>query len=354
MRRKRWVTGIISGVLMGSLVLATAGLAAPTAKRRARVAARYIVTQQLEDGSIPSFSAIGSTADAILALAAARRAPGAISEAVSYLESHSDDVDKVGEKAKVVLALIATGRDSTDFDGRDLVAELAENLTAGGRYGDDPSSYVFDQALAILGLTGAGEDVPQEAIEWLLQAQCRDGGWQFDSPSAKDDNNHCSDGSSGDFTVSDTNTTSYALQALAAVGEPLILPRSPWRFFKDARDPFKKGWVFAPQFACGPGEAPPGCSLTDANSTALVIQAFVASERKVPRKGSKALRNLQYRRCGKNAGAFAVAWSVVNDRLRKSGPDIGATIGAVQGLLRKPLPLTEQNVTKPAPTPGQC
>ena len=354
MRRSRWAAAITAWSLVGVLALTTSGVAAPSSKRRARVATRYIVSQQQADGSIPSFSAIGSTADGILALAAARRAPGAIDSAVSYLESHSDEVDKVGEKAKAALALMAVGRDPRDFDESDLVAEISDALTSGGRYGDDSFSYVFDQALAILALEGAGEDVPQEAIEWLVQAQCRDGGWQFDRRSSNDDNKHCADGRPDDFTVSDTNTTSYALQALASVDDLLILAHSPWGFFRDARDRFKNGWVFAPQFACGPGEAPPGCSVTDANSTALVLQALVAGERNVPNKAARSLRDLQYRLCGENAGAFAITWMPTDDGLRKSGADIGATIVAVQGLLEKPLPLPAASVTKPAPTPGAC
>jgi len=74
-----------------------------------------------------------------------------------------------------------------------------------------------------------------------------------------------------------------------------------------------------------------GLRRTDANSTALVIQAFAARGRALPIGAMGALRRLQYR-CG------AVAYSFTNSG-RRTGKDVGASIGAVLGFLREPLPV---------------
>ena len=335
---------------------ATFASAAPSPKRRARVATTFVVRNQAKDGAIVSFSTIASTADAVVALSAARRAPGAIARAVGYLRAHEDEVDLVGEKSKVVMAHVASGRNPRKFEGRNLVKEIRSGVQPDGRYGDTEFSYVFDQALAILALTAAGAPVHDSAFVWLVSAQCGDGGWQFDQPSSLTDDEHCFDESAegGDFNVSDTNTTSMVIQAFAAAGRDLDFTVNPYPFFATARDPIKRGWVFASQFACSGDQRPPGCSASDANSTALVIQAYVAGGKKIPSGGHRALSKLQYRLCGPNAGAFAVTWLDDDGTLRKGGPDLGATVAAILGILRKPLPVLETNVTKPAPHPGPC
>ena len=343
----------------GALVLcaaASVAIAAPSPKRRARVATTFVVRNQSKDGAIVSLSRIASTADAAVALSAARRAPGAIARAIGYLRAHADEVDLVGEKAKVVMALVASGRNHRRFEGRNLVKEIRSGVQPNGRYGDTEFSYVFDQALAILALTAAGAPVHDSAFVWLAAAQCGDGGWQFDQPSSVTDDEHCFDASaqSEDFNVSDTNTTSMVIQAFAAAGQDLDFTANPYPFFATARDPIKKGWVFAPQFACSGNQRPPECSVSDANSTALVIQAYMAGHRKVPNGGHRALSKLQYRLCGANAGAFAVTWVDDGGTLRKGGPDLGATVAAILGILRKPLPVQETSVTRPAPHPGPC
>ncbi|HYN36248.1 MAG TPA: hypothetical protein VEV82_04660 [Actinomycetota bacterium] len=347
---------VAAGAALSLLTGAAASLAAPTPTKRARTAVSYIVSQQENNGSIPSFSVIGSTADGIVSMVAARRAPAAIARAGRYLENHEADVDRVGEKAKVILALEAAGRDPRSFAGHNLVKDVRDGFID-GRYGDLSQSYVFDQALAILALSAAGAEIEAEALNWLLDAQCDDGGWQFDLPSSKTDDAHCSDSSvppPGDFSTSDTNTTSYAIQAIRASGFLVVIPEDAYDFLETARDPIKKGWVFAPQFACSGGQEPPNCSVSDANSTALVIQARVAVNKPVSAGARGALRSLQYRLCGPNAGAFAVTWNDDDGELNKSGPDIGATVGAIPGVLDKPFPIPAFDVTKPAPSTGPC
>lgn len=320
---------------------------------RARMATRYLVESQSDDGSLPGFSPIGSTADAVVSFAAARRAPGALQDALDYLAINQGEVGDVGEIAKVVLALVAAGRDPNKWEGRDLVDEIKQGEVK-GRYGDLEWSYVFDQALSILALEAAGERVPADAIEWLREAQCGNGGWQFDRPASPDENRRCFDAEVAFDNVADTNTTSYVIQALTAARPNAPLPGRPYQFFEQARDRFKDGWVFAPEFACRKGEKPPSCSASDTNSTALVIQAFAARDKAFPDGSRKALRSLQRRLCGKNAGAFAASWTYDDGRFVKSPPDLGATIGAIPALLKKAFPIGPVTDLRPAPRAPEC
>ncbi|HVF54178.1 MAG TPA: hypothetical protein VNC78_11335 [Actinomycetota bacterium] len=349
-----------STVLRSSVAAATALLLVTGSAASARIrpperainATRFIAANQTSDGSFEgSFSPIGTAADAVVALSAARRAPGTIDAALDYLETNVDDADTVGLKSKVVMAAVAGGRDPRAFGGRDLVKEIRESVGEDGQYGEhtnapgDPE--VFDHALAILALAGAGEGiVPEQVFTWLISAQCDDGGWQFDDPAGENDDNHCHDGTEGDFSRSDTNTTAIAVQALQVAVDSRRPPVSPFRFFAKTRDPEKRGWGYDLTL-----------NLTDANSTALVIQAHVAVGRDLPRGAMRALTRLQYPNCGDNAGAFAFTWerdASGSGELRRGEPNVAATIGAVLGLLRQPLPLPRVAATKPPPRSRPC
>jgi hypothetical protein len=95
---------------------------------------------------------------------------------------------------------------------------------------------------------------------------------------------------------------------------------SPFAFFGTVRDPAAGGWSYAASFLS-----------TDANSTALVLQAYAAGGLTTPHGGIAALRRLQYPACG----ALAYSW---NGSV-KGDPDVGATIGAVPGLVLAPFPI---------------
>ena len=316
------------------------------------MATRYLAAQQAENGSMPGFSAIGSTSDAAVSLVAARRGAGALDDAMTFLVKQvaRDEVEGLGETAKVVMAAVASGRDPRDFGGRNLVAEIRDTFSPrSGRYVESaPSAKVVSHSLAMLALSAAGARVAPEASEWLRKAQCRDGGWQFDEPSRRDDNAHCGDGTDFD-AQSDTNTTAYAVQALAVAPAERRLRTSPFQYFRSARDAVKGGWRFEHRLR------PFGARVyTDANSTALVIQAYKARDRRLPEGAMKALKALQRRLCGRTAGGFAYTWEKRDGRLRRGPADLGATIGAIPGLLRRPLPVDAFEVTRPAPRPGRC
>src|SRR5437868_4089816 len=103
------------------------------------------------------------------------------------------------------MAAVATGRDPSTFAGTNLLGHLTHAERVSGRYGD---ATVFDQALAILAIKASGQTPDKMAATWLADAQCPDGGWQFDRPHRASEKGHCRDVSeAGDFIRSDPNTT---------------------------------------------------------------------------------------------------------------------------------------------------
>jgi hypothetical protein len=310
-------------ILLCSLVVILATSSASVAgignQTRAERAIGYLRRNQAPNGSIVAFSAIGSTADAVLAIVAAGVAPRVLDDAVDFLRRKviAGKVDGIGLKAKVVLAVVAADGRPRRVGGRNLVRQIRNTVGPDGHFGSAP---VFDQAHAVLALIGARADLPSNTTQWLLDGQCPDGGWAFDAPyDAATDDDHCvSD--PADFFSSDTNTTSYVVQALEAAGDPAWTD-DPFAFFDTARDPEHGGWAYSTTFVA-----------TDTNSTALVLQAYAAAAIDPPAGGLDALRALQYGRCG--------AWAYAHDGDVKGVPDVGATIGGVPGLLLEPLPIT--------------
>lgn len=294
--------------------------AAVPASDRAERAAGYIAAHQRPNGSIPAFSPIGSTADAVVSLVAAGVGRPTVDRALDYLarKVRNGKVEGVGLQAKVALAVVAAGRDPRRFGGTNLVRAIRSTEQPDGRLG--AGTAVFDQALGLLALVAAGRAPSAASLAWLAGAQCADGGWQYDEPAGAGDDEHCTSVSDDRF-ASDTNTTSMAVMALEAAGGPAP-GVDPVVFFDAIWDEDRGGWGYTWGFQD-----------TDANSTALVIQAYAALGEELPSGAMRALRSLQYLRCG----AFAYSFNPDGSR---TGPDLGATIGAVPGLLRKPFPIT--------------
>lgn len=118
-----------------------------------------------------------------------------------------------------------------------------------GAFAKDSSGF---QAWAMLGALSLGQEVPQEAREYLKSLVQPDGGWEW----------------MAGFT-SDTNTTALAIQALIAAGEPLTstVITNALAFLKSTQND-DGGFPYT--------SAPPG-NQSDANSTAIVIQAIWAA-----------------------------------------------------------------------------
>lgn len=306
------------------------------AQTRARTAVGYIASQQNPNGSIPAFSPIGSTADAVLSMVAAGRGKDAIHDALSYLRRQVEGgkVTSAGLQAKVVMAAVAGGRNPRLFGGANMVLSLRTLEQPDGRYGADTA--VFDDALVMLALEAAGRQPSANAVGWLAAAQCDDGGWQYDQPATSDDDEHCLSTSDpgSDWFESDTNTTAMVVMALGAAGGTATAA-DPFAYFTSMRDATHGGWGYTWAFAD-----------TDTNSTALVIQAYAAEGRALPSGAMAALKALQDTDCG----AWAYSWSGVVP----GDPDIGATIGGVLGVLKQPLPVPYAEVAKQAPATPAC
>jgi hypothetical protein len=316
---------ITTSLVVSSIVLWTGGtaMAATDDAARADAAMAYAGAQQLANGSLPGFSSIGSTADAVLDMAVTGY--DRIDDAIGYLrrQVRKGNVTGVGLTAKVAMAATAVGVDPRHFGGANLIRRLRRTERPSGRFDD---ATVFDQALVILALRSTPGGPDAAARTWLAGAQCPDGGWQFDRPFRTTENAHCRDvDDPNDFFFSDTNTTAYAVMALQ---DPSGLSADPFGFFAAIRDGAYHGWGYTWGFR-----------RTDANSTALVIQAYASQELAVPAGGMGALRGLQYP-CG------AVAYSFTGAGAR-TGKDVGASIGAVLGLLHEPLPVTGVPPTTP-------
>ena len=323
-RRRLGACAVVAALL--ATIPQTAGAVTPS-RQRALEGASYIVTQQRANGAICAFSCVGSTADAVLALVATRTAPGPVRDALAYLRRQVErgNVAGLGLRAKVAMAAVAGGANPRAFGGVNLVRSITDSERGSGRYGD---ASVFDQALGMLALEAAGTMPSAAARGWLVGASCDDGGWQFDEPSRSGDDAHCFDAAASDpadFFTSDSNTTSLAIQVLRAGA----VVREAFAFLPTLRDG-TAGWGYS---QC--------CTATDVNSTALVIQAHVAAGVEVPAGGFAALRQSQLD-CG--------AWPFQPG----GADDIGATIGAMLGILRQPLPVSPRSATTPVPAPEPC
>jgi hypothetical protein len=331
---------LLACALAAALALSVVPASAVTNKGRARTAAGYIARQQENNGSIVSFSEYGSTADAIVALVAARRGKRNIGRALDFLARRVrngkvfKDPD-VGVLGKIVMAAEATGRNARNFGGRNLVKRIAKLERPSGRLGR--GTEVYSHGLLMLALEAAGRSVPRKVSRWLADAQCGDGGWAFDDAPGPNDDETCKDTTADpeDFVTSDSNTTATAIMALEETSR--IGTGDAFAYLEGLRDSVDGGWGYTAAFPA-----------TDANSTSLVIQAHIAAARPVPSGAMAALKGLQVALCGRNAGAFRFLYGDANP------PDLGATISAAPALVRQSLPIEPFRVTKPVPARKPC
>jgi hypothetical protein len=213
------------------------------------------------DGGFIGFSGEsdpGTTADAVIGLAAAEEAGvdtgDAIDEALSYLEAAGADyaATGAGQRAKLVLAVEAGGDDASSFGGEDIWAPIEatsddSDLTITGS---------FSLSLVVLAALVVESDRTAEFTDLLVANQLEDGSWASEP-----------DAASG---KGDTNTTALAIQALVAAGDvedPAI--ESGLDYIATVRAP-RGGYAYQPPVD--------GATIVpDANSSALVLQALVAT-----------------------------------------------------------------------------
>ena len=137
------------------LMLPASASAALTDQQRAERGTGFIAGMQRPNGSIPAFSPIGSTSDAVLAFVATGSGRPAMREALGYLRRQvaAGNVTGVGLQAKVVMAASAVGRDPRTFGGTNLLQAIRSQIGNDGHIDD---AAVFDQALGVLAIEAAG------------------------------------------------------------------------------------------------------------------------------------------------------------------------------------------------------
>lgn len=270
---------LAAGLLL--LVTPVAGSAAaqtPTSAEPSRAAAGWLAEQLTDEGVIEvtfeddTFPDMGLTADAVLAMSAAGVAGDAAATATDYLAAHVEDYasqgkdEYAGSYAKLLLLAAAQGRDPSSFGGVDLITALQEREKGSGRYGDktvtgDDYTNVITQALAVLALQRATDDGPSPAaVQFLADQQCDDGG--FPTSFVADGADTCASG---------VDATGFAAQALLAAGEEQPA-QAALDWLEQQRGP-DGGFQGEPV-----GDDQP---VTNANSTALAVQALAAGGRDV-------------------------------------------------------------------------
>ncbi len=210
-------------------------------------------------GDFDEASSLAATMEAIFAIVAGGENPTDWvqdgSTPLSFLEGQaSNALATPGDTAKLILAAVAAGGNPRDFGGSDLVAALEASLGDSGLYGGAEAGNVFGQSLAILALKAAGRPVPARAVDWLVGVQLQDGSWSWN----------------GDTTPGsgDSNSTALVVQALVGVGGRDASVRQALEYLRRIQNE-DGGFPYQKPSSLGTD--------TDANSTAYVIQALVAT-----------------------------------------------------------------------------
>ena len=210
----------------------TTSTSSPTAQRAAAYLFSQLKTGDHVEGKYGPD--LGQTSDVALGLAATTGQDSALAKVLTYLGSnasgyvHGDPAS--GEKAganyagstgKLALVAQISGKNPASFGGLDLIGELRELMDSEGRFRDDSKfgdfSNPLGQAFAILALQRAEPGgAPQSAIDYLVTAQCADGGFADAYPKA------------GTKCSASPDATGLALQALVAAGAdcPAVQARS--------------------------------------------------------------------------------------------------------------------------------
>jgi hypothetical protein len=297
-------------------------------------AVEWLRQQQRSDGGFPGFgdaSDPSATADAVSALAAVGIPVESVRSGgqnpLDFLRTHvSDYGSTTGGAAKLALAAIASGADPRSFAGVDLIGRLQAAFDEqSGLY--DSSLFVHSYALMAVAAANAGREqrVPQAAIAALLTRQSADGSWAWNG--------------STEPGAGDSNTTAIVLQALIVAGLPSDhhAVRAGLAFLKTTQ-------LVDGSFVYQPGEPP---LAGDANSTALAVQAIIATGGDPGNtEWSDALHALS--RFRNPSGALRWRDDVPDDNLL-------ATLQAIPALARRPLPVVPADPRRHAwvaETPG--
>ncbi|MGN6473212.1 MAG: prenyltransferase/squalene oxidase repeat-containing protein [Mycobacteriales bacterium] len=278
--RRSAVIAVTSGVAVASLMLPSAANASTTTSPSA-AAAGYLARHLAAHSNhffFPGtkFADDGETADAVLSMDAAGVAQHEASLATKWLEQDAGNYlggtapnIYPGSAAKLLLVAEAQHVNPQNFGGIDLVGAIVGTEGGGsapaGEY-QNPSDTTYSasvlvQSLAVLALANSSSTAgpSTNAVSFLAGQQCVDGAFQV---AIRTDT--CVDCATSD---NDVDTTAYAVQALLAAGEHSV-----------ANSAAK--WLVSAENSDGGWSETPGAA-SDANSTALAVEALVATHRGV-------------------------------------------------------------------------
>ncbi|HEX6288505.1 MAG TPA: prenyltransferase/squalene oxidase repeat-containing protein [Herpetosiphonaceae bacterium] len=292
-------------------------------------AVEYIRGQQQADGSFAGFGP-GSTADAIFALSAANVNIAEIKKGnaspVDFLRAQAKAAGQdTGLAAKFVIAMLLAGQSPT-AEGVDLTVDVQKGYNEQtAQYGKDVTAHAY----ALIALVAAGQTPRPEAVEALKKLQLPDGGWSFDGTPA---------------TGSDTNTTALAVQALKAARDTSDAIGKAVAYYR-AQQNADGGFPYSQSSQYG--------NASDANSTALSIQALIAAgedlnnwarEGKTPAQRLMAFQNA--------SGAFRYQDAQPEDNVLATYQAIPALVGRTLPLEGIAIALPEQPAGSPVPGPS--
>jgi hypothetical protein len=350
---RAFVAATVISLTLGGLLAAGAGAAGPTHLQRAQRGAQWLANQiKANHGFVKSFGAadVTGTAYAVIGMRAVGVDKPASDLAISYLRTkigtqvQLNGHDSPGALAEYILAAVADNQDPRHFGGTGTQNNLVTRLLATARttgtdvglFGvQDPTfDGAFRQGLALAALKAARVDASKgritNGITWLKKQQCANGLWtSYRANTAT----ACPAANPSSFTGPDTNSTSLAVQGLAAWG---YRPRQATVLQSlDAEQSANAGFPFI----AAPNQA------ADPNSTALVIQAIIAEQASPTAtqwlKGAQspftALASFQLNCSQPGYGAFFYPGS--------TSPNTFATVQAVPAMASKTLPVASNTAS---------
>jgi hypothetical protein len=194
---------------------------------------------------------VGQTLDVILALEAAGWQPETVqnesASPLDYVEANLDGYLEAGPDAigKTILGVVASGEDPANFNDVNLTERLMGTYDDAALAFGDPEN-TWHQALALLGLSAAGSEIPEGAVTTLAELQQEDGGWEYTpgfgtwsdntalaiqallaagveaaDPVIEDAYTYIQSMQTEDGGWGDSSTTAYALMALNVLGESI-------------------------------------------------------------------------------------------------------------------------------------
>ena len=216
--------------------------------RKINLAFDYLVKEQQSSGG---WQSVGQTLDIIMAMRSAGWDPKTVTKDESspldelsktlpdYLASGPDAI------GKAILGLSAAGVDPHNFEGIDLAEQLLRAFDKTNAAFGDPAN-TWHQSLAILGLHAIDEEIPQGAVEQLIDLQQNNGGWEYapgmgtwpdttalvlqalkaggvnsEDPAIQNGFAYIKSMQSVDGSWGDSSTTAYVIMALNAFDQPL-------------------------------------------------------------------------------------------------------------------------------------